>query len=125
MTLSERGGSTRQTIWKVVHQKFPEADYKIFLVRLKKYSSKDGFVSRGKGGGQRFSINPNFREGLKKRVARGMSIAQAVDQLVRKVPLGPAKKKKAQKPSTPKKRQAIVKKEKKDKKAKVPEKSKS
>merc|ERR1711881_557497 len=39
LTLNEKGGSTRQELWKCVHAKFPEADYKIFLVRLKKYSS--------------------------------------------------------------------------------------
>ena len=50
MTLNDRGGSSRQAIWKAAHAKFPEADYKIFIVRLKKYSSKDGFVERSKNG---------------------------------------------------------------------------
>ena len=38
MTLNERGGSSRQAIWKFIEAKFPEANRKIFLVRLKKYS---------------------------------------------------------------------------------------
>jgi len=75
MTLSERGGSTRQTVWKAVQAKFPEADYKLFLVRLKKYSSKDGFVAKGKGSGARYSIAPSMRDGLKRRLAKGMSVA--------------------------------------------------
>ena len=44
MTLNERGGSTRQEIWKFINAKFAHADYKIFLVRLKKYARDGGFI---------------------------------------------------------------------------------
>ena len=44
MTLNERGGSSRQAIWKFIEAKFPEANRKIFLVRLKKYSGENGFI---------------------------------------------------------------------------------
>jgi len=36
LTLNERGGSSRQGLWKCVHAKYPESDYKQFLVRLRK-----------------------------------------------------------------------------------------
>jgi hypothetical protein len=36
LTLQDRKGSSRQAIWKAVNTKFPEADYKQFLIRLKK-----------------------------------------------------------------------------------------
>ncbi|CDW78646.1 UNKNOWN [Stylonychia lemnae] len=36
LTLAERKGSTRQAIWKCINVKYPEADYKQFLIRLKK-----------------------------------------------------------------------------------------
>lgn len=44
MTLNERGGSSRQEIWKFINAKFPESHYKMFLVRLKKYSREGGFL---------------------------------------------------------------------------------
>ena len=40
MTLNERKGATRQSIWKVMEAKFPQAVYKIFLVRLSKMSKE-------------------------------------------------------------------------------------
>jgi hypothetical protein len=36
ITLGERKGSSRQALWKCVSTKYPEADYKQFIVRLKK-----------------------------------------------------------------------------------------
>ena len=44
MTLNERGGSSRQEIWKFMNAKYPEADYKMTLVRIKKYSREGGFL---------------------------------------------------------------------------------
>jgi len=41
ITLGDRKGSSRQGLWKVVQSKNPEADYKQFLVRLKKLT-RDG-----------------------------------------------------------------------------------
>jgi linker histone H1 and H5 family len=34
--LNEHMGSSRQAIWKVISQTYPAADYKLFVVRLKK-----------------------------------------------------------------------------------------
>jgi hypothetical protein len=48
ITLGERKGSSRQALWKVVHAKHPEADYKQFLIRLKK-EAKEGNIVGGKG----------------------------------------------------------------------------
>ena len=36
LTLNDRKGSTRQGLWKCLSSKYPEADYKQFLIRLKK-----------------------------------------------------------------------------------------
>ena len=101
MTLNERGGSSRQAIWKFIEAKFPEANRKIFLVRLKKYSGENGFIVKGKTSA-RFSLNRGFRLGLEKRVAKGMTVARAADHLARNVPLKQAVKKKAKKPTKPK-----------------------
>lgn len=46
LTLNERGGSSRQAIWKFVHAKFPESDYKQFLARLKKIAEGSKFLVR-------------------------------------------------------------------------------
>jgi len=118
MTLNEKGGSSRQALWKYVESKYPEANRKIFLVRLKKYSSEDGFIQKSKRGAK-FLLDTKYKDGLKKRVAKGMSITQAADHLARKVPLRQAKKK-APKKKAPKKKKA--KKPKKAKKAKKPKK---
>ena len=115
MTLNERGGSTRQTIWKFIEAKFSESNRKIFLVRLKKYSGPEGFIVQSKNRA-RFSLNRGFRLGLERRVAKGMTVARAADHLARKVPLRQAKKKPAKKAKKPKKKKA--KKAKKQKKAK-------
>ena len=49
LTLNETGGSSRQELWKCVGSKFPEADYKQFLVRLKKLSADSkSFIVHGK-----------------------------------------------------------------------------
>ena len=34
--LNEHMGSSRQAIWKVISETYPAADYKLFVVRLKK-----------------------------------------------------------------------------------------
>ena len=36
LSLGELLGSSRQAIWKAVSSQYPEADYKRFVVRLKK-----------------------------------------------------------------------------------------
>ena len=121
MTLNERGGTSRQAIWKFIEAKYPEANRKIFLVRLKKYSGTDGFIIQGKVKG-RFSLNKGYREGLLRRVAKGMSVARAADHLARKVPLRQAKKRPAKKAKKPNKANT-ARKAKQVKKAQKPKKS--
>jgi len=41
LTLGERKGSSRQAIWKVISTKYPEADFKQYLIRLKKVKESD------------------------------------------------------------------------------------
>jgi linker histone H1 and H5 family len=36
ITLADRKGASRQALWKCVSSKYPESDYKHFIVRLKK-----------------------------------------------------------------------------------------
>lgn len=48
ITLADRKGSSRQALWKCVNAKYPEADYKQFLIRLKK-ESHDGNILHEKG----------------------------------------------------------------------------
>jgi hypothetical protein len=36
LALKERGGSSRQAIWKYINTKHPDSDYKQFITRLKK-----------------------------------------------------------------------------------------
>ena len=36
LTLKDRKGSSRAALWKCVRAKYPEADHKQFLIRLKK-----------------------------------------------------------------------------------------
>jgi len=48
ITLAERKGSSRQALWKCVNAKYPQADYKQFLIRLKA-ESKQGHVIHLKG----------------------------------------------------------------------------
>ena len=74
MTLNEKGGSTRQEMWKFINAKFPEANYKIFLVRLKKYARAGGFLVKHKSK-QRFRLDGGFKDGLSRRVKKGMSVA--------------------------------------------------
>ena len=48
LTLNERGGSSRQAIWKCIEAKFPESNYKQFLVRLKKLSEETDHILKAK-----------------------------------------------------------------------------
>ena len=75
-TLNEKGGSTRQELWKFMEAKFPNANRKLFLVRLKKYSSAGGFLSMNSKK-SRFRISKEFKDGLERRLKKGMTVAAA------------------------------------------------
>ena len=62
LTLKDRSGSSRQAIWKCLHAKYPEADYKQFLVRLKKVKGSDQIVVDGNN----FKLSREYREKLVK-----------------------------------------------------------
>ncbi len=48
ITLADRSGSSRKAIWKCIESKYEAADYKQFLVRLKKVNT-DQVVKTTKG----------------------------------------------------------------------------
>ena len=58
LTLHERKGASRQALWKCVAAKYPEeADFKQFLIRLKKLSH-EGPVQFAKG---RYHLEPEYK----------------------------------------------------------------
>jgi hypothetical protein len=77
LTLADRQGSTRLEIWKCVHSKYPEADYKQFLVRMKKVDPKI-IVRAAKG--QKWRLDPNYRARLLTALKNGKSPATAKKQ---------------------------------------------
>jgi len=84
LTLNERGGSSRQAIWKCVHSLFPESDYKQFLVRLKKIAEGSSFLSRVNN--STFKLEKNFRNRAKKALAKGVTIHKIVHSNAKAVP---------------------------------------
>lgn len=58
LTLKERKGASRVAIWKCMQAKYPESDYKQFLIRLKKLGQDGKEVTRD---GQRFRVNPSLK----------------------------------------------------------------
>lgn len=62
LTLGERMGSSRQAIWKYLNTKYPEADYKQFLIRLKKIKESDNIV-QNKG---KFKLSQDYKKKLLK-----------------------------------------------------------
>jgi hypothetical protein len=67
LTLSERKGSSRQAIWRCVNAKYPEADYKQFIIRLKKIKENGNVVTNG----SRWRLSPNYKLKLVKALAKG------------------------------------------------------
>lgn len=61
ITLAERKGSSRQALWKYISVKYPESDYKQFLIRLKRVNQTE--VRHEKG---RYRLTKEFREKLAK-----------------------------------------------------------
>lgn len=66
--LAERKGSTRQAIWKFISYKHPEADYKQYLIRLKKVKDNSNIEAVGT---QRFKLSANYRHKLLKALKKG------------------------------------------------------
>ena len=106
LTLNERGGSSRQEIWKCVEAKFPEADFKRYLIALKRLSKDENVIEQGKNQ-HRFTLNRSFKDKAVRRLAKGMPLKSIlftngmVDPLKKKM-----KKKPAKKAKKPKKKKA-------------------
>ena len=66
ITIGERKGSSRQAIWKYVNAKYSAADYKQFLIRLRK-EAKEGHVLHIKG---RFKVDVQKKKALLKKGAK-------------------------------------------------------
>ena len=73
ITLNERGGSTRQEIWKCIEAKFPEANLHSYMIALKKLATADGPVIHGKNRA-RFTLEKKFRVKAVQRMAKGLPI---------------------------------------------------
>lgn len=59
LTLNESGGSSRQEMWKFVENRFPEANRKQYILKLKGILHKGGAVIQGKNK-QRFKLEKKF-----------------------------------------------------------------
>ena len=82
----ERGGVSRDAIWKYMVMKFPKATSnergkKIFLARLKKSADEGKHITYGKNRG-RFMLNTNFRGQIAVRKARGLETVAASDHAI-------------------------------------------
>lgn len=66
--LSERKGSSRSSLWKCVNAKYPEADYKQFLIRLKKLSRDGTEIIYDKG---RYRLTPSYKIKILKALKKG------------------------------------------------------
>jgi hypothetical protein len=70
ITLADRKGSSRPGLWKCVSAKYPEADYKQYLIRLKKLSHDGKEIVSNK---HRFKLNPDYKKKLIKALEKGES----------------------------------------------------
>lgn len=75
-TLNERGGSSRQAIWKCVQAKFPESDYKQFLVRLRKIAQNSTFLVQVNA--NCFKLDKKLKDRAKRALAKGHTIHKIV-----------------------------------------------
>ena len=69
VTLSDRKGSSRQALWKCIQNKYAEADYKQFLIRLKKIAQSGTEVYQASMG--RYKLNQSFKDKYKKALEKG------------------------------------------------------
>jgi len=76
ITLNERGGATRQSIWKACSQKFPDAVYRYFLVRLQN-AAKEGTAVIFGSNNQRFKLAPKLKGKVQRAAAKGEPIMTA------------------------------------------------
>lgn len=89
VTLNERGGVSRQAIWKFMKMRYEKATSnergeKLLLARLKKFADEGKYIVYGKTRA-RFALNPNFRSQLALRKAKGMeTVAASEHALLRK-----------------------------------------
>jgi hypothetical protein len=73
ITLGERSGSSRQALWKCIEAKYPEADYKQFLIRLKKEAQEGNLVANK----QKFKLDPKVKAKMLKGKGTGSKKSQA------------------------------------------------
>jgi hypothetical protein len=73
LTLNERGGSTRQEIWKCIETKFPEANHTSYRIAMRKLTAKDGPIKHGSNS-SRFTLEKNFKIKALKRMAQGLPL---------------------------------------------------
>lgn len=74
--LSDRKGSSRQAIWKYINSKYPEADYKQFLIRLKKLTHEKSDIDQPSRG--LYKLSQQRREKLRKALAKGSTAKPSV-----------------------------------------------
>ena len=96
ISTGDRGGVSREAIWKYMVMKFPKATSnergkKIFLARLKKCADEGKHITYGKTRG-RFMVNSNFRSQIATRKARGLDTIAASDHAILKKSFNPKKK---------------------------------
>ena len=73
LTLNERGGSSRQEIWKCIDARFPEANHKSFLLAMRKLAADGTAIIRGKNI-NRFTMEKNFKLKALKRMKQGLPL---------------------------------------------------
>lgn len=96
ITLNERGGVTRQAIWKFMKTKYEKATSnergeKLLAARLKRFADDGKYIVYGKLR-SRFTLNQNFRTQLATRKAKGMEIPVAAEHALLKKSFNPKKK---------------------------------
>lgn len=77
LTLNERGGSSRQEIWKCIESRFPEADHKRYMIAMRKMSHDGQAIIAGKNRA-RFTLEANFKRKALKRMEKGMPLAHVL-----------------------------------------------
>jgi hypothetical protein len=67
--LGETMGSSRQAIWKAISSAHPAADYKLFVVRLKKMREAKQIAQKG----GKFRLEVSYKQKLLKALEQGKS----------------------------------------------------
>lgn len=73
--------------------KFPEADYKQFLIRLKKLASESSHIKRMKNNKARFQLDQSFKMKANRKLEKGEPIAKALKTSATTKPKKAAQKK--------------------------------